>query len=100
MEPKEKALWEIRNEKNKAGVRWFIILLIVPYLSYLLYSGKSVEIGQAHIFNWIYVLTVASFIIGVNLIVTLILIQANKKGFIHPSIKYYTMIADFFPSPW
>ncbi len=96
MDHKEKALWEIRNEKNKAGVRWLLIFIIVPYLSYLLHTGKSVEIGQKNIFNWYYILTVASFVVGINLIVTFILFHAAKIGHIRPSIKYLTMTADFF----
>ncbi len=96
MDRKEKAAWEIRNEKNKAGVRWLLIFIIVPYLSYLLLTGKSIEIGHQNFFNWFYVLTVAAFVISVNLIVTLLLFFAAKSGKIHPSVKYYTMIADFF----
>ncbi len=95
MDKIEKAAWEIRNEKNKAGVRWLLIFIIVPYLSYLLFTGKSVEIGHENIFNWYYVLSVASFIISVNLFVTFLLLRAVKKGMIQPSVKYYTMIADF-----
>jgi hypothetical protein len=95
MDKKEKAAWEIRNEKNKAGVRWLLIFIIVPYLSFLLYTGRSVEIGQENIFNWYYILTVAAFVIGVNFIVTFILFNALKSGSINSSVKYYTMIADF-----
>lgn len=95
MSVQDKAIWEIRNEKNKAGVRWFIITLVVPYLSFLLYSGRSIEIGHAEIFNWIYVSIVAGFIITVNLAVTIILLKANKEQYVHPSLKYVTMVVDF-----
>jgi hypothetical protein len=95
MEKHEKAAWEIRNEKNKAGVRWLLIFIIVPYLSFLLLTGRAIEIGHANIFNWYYVITVATFIITVNLWVTFILFRALKSGSISPSVKYYTMIADF-----
>ncbi len=95
MSAQNKVIWEIRNEKNKAGVRWFIITLIIPYLSYLLYSGRSVEIGREEIFNWVYVSIVAGFIIAVNLCVTYVLLKANKDQILHPSLKYITMVADF-----
>ncbi|GBF51705.1 hypothetical protein LPTSP4_32430 [Leptospira ryugenii] len=95
MDRSERALWEIKNEKNKAGVRWLIIFLIVPYLAFLLETGRAVEIGQAHIFNWYYVGLVASFVILVNLIVSFVIKRASAKSYISPSIKYYTMIADF-----
>ncbi|MCZ8342384.1 MAG: hypothetical protein O9301_05070 [Leptospira sp.] len=95
MSAQNKVIWEIRNEKNKAGVRWFIITLIIPYLSYLLYSGRSVEIGREEIFNWVYVSIVAGFIIAVNLCVTYVLLKANKDQVLHPSLKYITMVADF-----
>jgi hypothetical protein len=95
MDHKEKAAWEIRNEKNKASVRWLLIFIIVPYLSFLLLTGRSVEIGHENIFNWYYILSVACLVIGVNLTVTLILSQALRKGKLNPAVKYYTMIVDF-----
>ncbi|MCZ8154736.1 MAG: hypothetical protein O9264_01345 [Leptospira sp.] len=95
MEQNQKSAWEIRNEKNKAGVRWLLVFLIVPYLSFLLLTGRSVEIGHANVFNWFYVISVATFVVSVNLLVTYILFGAIKRGSIHPSVKYFTMIADF-----
>ena len=73
MDRKEKAAWEIRNEKNKAGVRWLLIFIIVPYLSYLLLTGKSIEIGHQNFFNWFYVLTVAAFVNFVQLLTSVII---------------------------
>ncbi|NCS95023.1 MAG: hypothetical protein GW761_14615 [Leptospira sp.] len=95
MQSTEKMLWEIRNEKNKAGVRWLILFILVPYLGYLLLTGRSIEIGQEHIFNWYYIGSLACFVGIVNSTVMLILRQALVKNFIHPSIKYLTMISDF-----
>ncbi len=93
---KEKSAWEIRNEKNKAGVRWLLFFIIVPYLSFLLITGRSGEIGHEYIFNWYYIISLAVFVAVVNLIVTLLLMRAKKNSYLHPSVKYYTMIADFF----
>jgi|JI8StandDraft_1071087.scaffolds.fasta_scaffold49285_2 hypothetical protein len=93
---KEKSAWEIRNEKNKAGVRWLLFFIIVPYLSFLLITGRSAEIGHEYIFNWYYIISLAVFVAVVNLIVTLLLMRAKKNSYLHPSVKYYTMIADFF----
>jgi len=95
MQSIEKMIWEIRNEKNKAGVRWLILFILVPYLSYLLLTGRSIEIGQEHIFNWYYIGTLALFVTLVNTIVMLILRRALVQNSIHPSIKYLTMFSDF-----
>lgn len=84
----------MKNEKNKAGVRWLIVLIIAPYLSYLLATGKASEIGHERIFNWYYISTLIFFIIAVNLWV-LWQIKRGQKGVWHTSTKYITMAADF-----
>jgi len=82
MDTKEKALWEIKNEKNKTGVRWLIIAVLgaylgtrftdAPYIFYLL--------GAATIWNSL---------------VTLYLHRAAKAEQISRWAKYVTMASDF-----
>ncbi|WCL50894.1 hypothetical protein [Leptospira sp. GIMC2001] len=92
----EKIAWEIRNEKNKSSVRWLLFFIIVPYLSYLLITGRSIEIGRENIFNWYYIISVALFVAIVNISVTILLMRGSKKSSLSPALKYFTMIADFF----
>lgn len=94
MNESEKTLWEIRNEKNKASVRWLLIGLICGWLSYLLYSGKSVQIGPQDLFNWYYVGILSISVICINLLVTLLVHSARKSEKFHPIVKYATMITD------
>ncbi|MCC5816650.1 MAG: hypothetical protein JJT78_18010 [Leptospira sp.] len=91
----ERINWEIKNEKNKVGVRWLLFFIIVPYLSFLLATGRATEIGTANIFNWYYIIAVAVFVAFANLWVTWIILKASKTSRLNPSVKYLTMIADF-----
>ena len=87
-------LWEMKNEKNKAGVRWLIVFIFAPYLSYLLATGRANEIGSERIFNGYYIGSLTAFIALVNLW-TLWKLHQGKNGNWSIYTKYITMIADF-----
>jgi hypothetical protein len=91
----ERVNWEIKNEKNKVGVRWLLFFIIVPYLSFLLATDRATEIGTAHIFNWYYIISVALFVALSNIWVTWIIHRAVRTSELNPSVKYLTMVADF-----
>ncbi len=86
----EKAAWELKNEKNKAGVRWLLVVLIAGYLGTLLHSGAA----SGQLFSWTYIGGVTAFVAVLNLGVTLYIIQSRETGAFHPGIKYLTMCAD------
>jgi hypothetical protein len=90
-----RALWEIRNEKNKASVRWVLVFGIGGYLSYLLYSGRGAAIGSAKIFNSTYILSVMSFAVAFNGVVAWMAQRATRVGHIGRWVKYATMAVDF-----
>ena len=91
---REKALWEIRNEKNKASVRWLLVLAIGAYLIYLLDHGGNAVAG-ATVFNLTYVLAVLGFAVAFNGTLTWLLWRALKKERIGRWVKYITMTCDF-----
>lgn len=90
-----RAIWEIRNEKNKASVRWVLVFGIGGYLSYLLYSGKAAAIGSAPIFSSTYILSVLAFAIFFNGLVAWLAHRATAVGRIGRWVKYVTMAVDF-----
>lgn len=92
---REKALWEIRNEKNKASVRWVLVLAIGAYLIYLLDKGVTLSAGSAAAFNTTYVFSVLGFAIIFNAALTLLIYRALKKESIGRWVKYVTMSCDF-----
>lgn len=88
--------YELKNEKNKASVRWFLILVIAGYLSYLLYTGQSREIGTGGLFTWNYIGGVSAFFGILNFLITLYLRRAALGSrVIHPAFKYFTTFVDF-----
>ncbi len=92
---RNRAIWEIRNEKNKASVRWVLVLGIGGYLSYLLFAGKASAIGSAPIFNSTYILSILSFAIVFNGAVAWHVHLASARESIGRSVKYITMAVDF-----
>lgn len=88
-------IWEIRNEKNKASVRWVLVGAIGAYLSYLLWRGETVSRAGAVFFNAAYILSVLAFAVIFNGAVSLWLIRALKQERIGRQVKYLTMAADF-----
>lgn len=87
--------WELKNEKNKASIRWLLILVIGGYLSYLLQSGQGREIGTNHLFNWNFIggLTVGTFFF--NLVLRIYISRCLKKAIdVHPMLKYISMLVD------
>lgn len=92
---REKALWEIRNEKNKASVRWLLIMAIGAYLIYLLQSGVTALSGGAGIFNAVYVFSVLAFAVAFNAALGVMLMRSLKTQRIGRWVKYVTMSCDF-----
>lgn len=92
---REKALWEIRNEKNKASVRWLLVLAIGAYLIYLLDRGITSVSGGAAVFNATYVFSVLAFAVAFNGALTVLLWRSLKKEQIGRWVKYVTMSCDF-----
>jgi hypothetical protein len=87
----EKAAWEIKNEKNKASVRWLLVFVIGGYFGYLISQPESV---RGPFLNWFYVGAVTAFVAIVNLAVTLLILEGGKTGQFYPFVKYATMLAD------
>lgn len=87
----EKALWEIKNEKNKANVRWLLVLLVSGYFAYLISTPDTV---RGPFLNWFYVGAVTLFVVFVNLSVTLLIREGAQSGRFHAAVKYVTMAAD------
>lgn len=90
----EKAAWEIKNEKNKAGVRWLLAVVVSGYLGYLIETGIGSQIGGSKMLGWFYVAGVSAFVVIANLAVTLAIREGNNTGAFSPVIKYITMVAD------
>lgn len=91
---REKALWEIRNEKNKASVRWVLILTIGSYLSWLFYRGEGNALGGIT-FDAVYIFSLMGFAVAFNAGITLLVHRALKKESIGRWVKYLTMGCDF-----
>lgn len=89
----EKAAWELKNEKNKAGVRWLLVVLIGGYLGSLLQNGGVLP-GADRLFSWYYIGAVTAFVAILNLAVTLYILRAKDQGTFHPAVKYLTMVTD------
>lgn len=92
---REKALWEIRNEKNKASVRWILVGAIGGYLTYLLYHGAQSAVGAAAVFDATYIFSLMGFAVLANAALAYYLMQALKKEMISGWVKYATMACDF-----
>lgn len=99
---REKALWEIRNEKNKASVRWVLILTIGSYLSYLFYRGEGPSTAlRAGLnsgvltFNAAYIFSLMGFAVAFNAGITVLIQRSLKKEAIGRWVKYLTMGCDF-----
>lgn len=90
-----RSLWEIRNEKNKANVRWVIILGLGVYLIYLLKKGVVLSGTNVATFNSTYVLSVLSFAVIFNAAITLLIYRSLQTGTIGVWVKYATMSSDF-----
>ena len=87
--------WELRNERNKTGIRWLLLLVIGGYLIYLLDSGQGQEIGTNQLFNWYFIGGLLGGIFLCNLLVRLyIALCQHKQREVHPILKYLTMIVD------
>jgi len=91
---REKALWEIRNEKNKASVRWVLILTIGSYLSWLFYRGEGNALGGIT-FDAVYIFSLMGFAVAFNAGITVLIHRALKKEKIGRWVKYLTMGCDF-----
>ena len=98
---REKALWEIRNEKNKASVRWVLILTIGSYLSYLFFrgDGASTALSPGYsggiTFDATYIFALMGFAVAFNAGITVLIHRALKKEMIGRWVKYLTMGCDF-----
>lgn len=91
----EKALWEIRNEKNKASVRWILVATIGGYLTYLLYHGGPTTVGAAATFDATYIFSLLGVAVFVNSLLMLYLMRAQKRESISAWVKFITMAWDF-----
>ncbi|MBI3394996.1 MAG: hypothetical protein HY042_04100 [Spirochaetia bacterium] len=90
----ERAVWEIKNEKNKAGVRWLLVLIIAPYMSWLLATGRNAQIDTTDFFNWPYIAALTGGTIVANILVTIAFTRGKSSGLFHPAVKYATMLLD------
>lgn len=96
MLPETRGEYELKNERNKASVRWFLILVIGGYLSYLLQTGQSLSIGSGALFNWTYIGVVTGTFVVLNFFISLYLRRsAIRRGWIPPAFKYFTTFIDF-----
>ncbi|MCX7632045.1 MAG: hypothetical protein N2Z22_01790 [Turneriella sp.] len=91
----ERTLWEIRNEKNKAGVRWLIITAVAGYLLTLWANGEAPAKNTAHLFNTNYIFSTLGFALCANTTITWLVLRATKKEKISGIFKYLTMAVDF-----
>ena len=98
---REKALWEIRNEKNKASVRWVLILAIGGYLTWIFYRGDGasspLSTGNSGgiTFDAVYIFGLMGFAVAFNAGITFLIHRALKKEQIGRWVKYLTMGCDF-----
>ncbi|MCB1172192.1 MAG: hypothetical protein KDK39_01445 [Leptospiraceae bacterium] len=89
-----RGLWELKNERNKAVVRWLLILLVSVYLAWLLEKQQGIEIGARHLFNWYYVGALSGAAAILNLVFSIYIARRKKSG-VHPALKYISMGLDF-----
>jgi hypothetical protein len=96
MRPKpEKSQWELRNEKNKANVRWLFILAVTGYFTYVLKNGPLPAEGSAAYFNWLYIGALVSAYSLANAGIHLYLARNDRAGkSLPPGVKYLTMLLD------
>jgi len=93
---REKALWEIRNEKNKASVRWVLIFAVGGYLTYLLFRPEGNPFVSGGIaFNTTYIFALMGFAVLFNITIVVLLHRAAGKEQISRWVKYVTMACDF-----
>jgi len=92
---RNRAIWEIRNEKNKASVRWVLVFAIGGYLTYLLETGKAAAVGSAPIFNGVYITGMLAFAVAFNALVAYQVHRAAARETIGRWVKYATMGVDF-----
>lgn len=92
---RERALWEIRNEKNKASVRWIVIAAVAGYLSYLLTRDNVGAIGAAPGLDASYIAILTVFAVTFNALLSVYLLGALQTEKISRSVKYLTMAVDF-----
>lgn len=90
----EQVEWELTNERNKANVRWLLIVVIAPYLTYRLLAGQSSQPGSSPLFSQATILSLIIFSVSANLALTLMIARSRRTERFHPSIKYLTMIMD------
>lgn len=88
----ERAQWEIRNEKNKASVRWVLMAVVGGFLVYRLVGG----VGWQSSFDSIYLFSALGFAILANAAISLLVARARERGSISTFFKYATMTLDFF----
>ncbi len=88
--------YELKNEKNKAVVRWFLILVIGGYLSFLLGTERHREVAAVDLFNWFYIGGVTGAFAILNLLIAAYLRKVARAGAIlPPALKYATTFVDF-----
>jgi hypothetical protein len=92
---RDRALWEIRNEKNKANVRWVLVGAVTIYLSCLLWRGEAPARSGREFFNAAYIFGVLTAATAFNLALTLYLVKAMAREIISPAVKYASMTGDF-----
>ncbi len=88
------SLWDLHNETSKAGVRWFLVAGIGIYLGWIL-SSQGGDSGVRSTLNLLYVGSLLSVTISLNLILHLFLLKRSRGHHgIGSWIKYVTMIYD------
>ncbi|MBX7058041.1 MAG: hypothetical protein K1X75_08230 [Leptospirales bacterium] len=91
----ERAAWELHNEKNKANVRWLLLLLIGGYLLYLLRTNQAEEVGANRLFNGYFIAELIGGMSLVNALVGILLTRVRRGRMAMPAwLKYFTMIVD------
>ncbi|MDH5655697.1 MAG: hypothetical protein OEZ34_07310 [Spirochaetia bacterium] len=82
---------------NKVNVRWAVFLFTILYLYSLYFTGSRGFAELFEDFNFRFISLTAATVIVCNFIYNLILIRLkNKDQYIHPSMKYASMIFDLF----
>jgi len=90
-----KSQWELRNEKNKANVRWVFIIAVTGYFAYLLNKGLLPAEGAAAYFTWSYIGALVAAYALANAGIHLYLIRTDGEEKNLPSgFKYITMFLD------
>lgn len=91
----DRTAWEVRNERNKAHVRWLLVLVVAGYLTYLVSEGISREIGSTALLTDLYVAALTGTAMALNIFFTFVLYQVRKNnGRLHKWFKYATMLVD------